>query len=402
MLLKDGTKELYKTTLGEDNDQVIIGDRANTSTFKPIIQLSKWGGEESLSIESKIFTFTNLVMVAGELLIENNNYGFYFNSPDSENLKFGILLKKKPPTNSFSLQLTGWENFDFCYQTPFSNLNPDGSAWELNVWGLQRYQSPGVPGSYAVYHKTKRDHIVGLTNYKCGKIGHLYCPKFIDALGNSVWGTLTVLNGVLTETIPQDFLNSATYPIRSNATFGYVAKGMTSDSAGESTSYLELDAASPVGGGTLTNLTICMTPGSTNTIRYAFYGETSNVPSTRHARDAALVTVPNTVKDWYSNISGNHEQDSDGVPTSAAWSYVLSESATQYWGAFYFTLNNNHLWWYDTAGGIKEMRYESSDTPSPAGVTSEGYTDFHISCFATYTAAGGALDISTKVTALCG
>jgi len=72
-----------------------------------------------------------------------------------------------------------------------------------------------VVGSYAVYHKTRRDHYPGKPNYRAGKVAHIYRPRIVDAAGKAVWGELSAepVLGRLTITIPQEFLETA---------FGYV------------------------------------------------------------------------------------------------------------------------------------------------------------------------------------
>ena len=47
----------------------------------------------------------------------------------------------------------------------------------------------------------------------------------MDKNGKSVWCSLNIENGILTETIPQTFLDTAVYPIRINETFGYATIG---------------------------------------------------------------------------------------------------------------------------------------------------------------------------------
>jgi hypothetical protein len=61
--------------------------------------------------------------------------------------------------------------------------------------------------------------------YKAGKAFHIYRPHIIDASGAETWGILHIENGIYSVEIPQDFLNTAVYPIRSNDTFGYTILG---------------------------------------------------------------------------------------------------------------------------------------------------------------------------------
>ena len=131
----------------------------------------------------------------------------------------------------------------------------------------RKVRPPRVVGSYAVYHaEDKKDN-----EYKTGKAFHIFRPWAEDATKNRVWCDLNIPtkdNGELTGenatlTIPQDFLDEATYPVYVDPTIGY-------ESVGASTAdpnYIR---------GTLYN-----TPNANiqiNTI-YAYFGWSSGSPS---------------------------------------------------------------------------------------------------------------------------
>jgi len=89
-----------------------------------------------------------------------------------------------------------------------------------------------VVGSYAVYHSTKRNNIVGGMEYQTGKAFHIYRPHAVDADGVKVWCELDITEGELTVTVPEDFLNKASYPVVVDPTFGYSSVGASSFSLG--------------------------------------------------------------------------------------------------------------------------------------------------------------------------
>ena len=84
----------------------------------------------------------------------------------SEGFKIDILLKEKPATNTFCYDLEGWEDYDFFYQPPLTQQEIDEGA----------SRPPEIEGSYAVYHKTLKNHVVGKTNYETGKFAHIPFP----------------------------------------------------------------------------------------------------------------------------------------------------------------------------------------------------------------------------------
>src|SRR3990167_108427 len=135
-------------------------------------------------------------------------------------LELEILLKEKPDTNKFDFAIDGADNLNFFYQPALTQADMD----EIS------YRPDNVVGSYAVYHKTKRDHRKGNTNYAVGKVAHIYRPKAIDANGVGVWAELLYENGVLSVIVPQSFLDGAVYPVKVDPTFGYTSIGGSNSS----------------------------------------------------------------------------------------------------------------------------------------------------------------------------
>ena len=229
----NATRKLYVTKLGVDNDDVEIGDGKSLTNLNPQVKLFRWNKENSLSIK-----FTGLKAPATfdsqtkTLEIKNNKMGFYFNRADDTNLKFGLIFYEKPVVNTWDFQLEGWEDFGFHYQHPLANVNSDGSTWEETPNGIRSDRPVDVVGSYAIYHKTKRDHRVGEINYRTGKFGHFYRPKFIDANGKWVWGSLHIEKGIYTVSVPQNFLDSAVYPVKANDNFGEEGVGGSTHTGG--------------------------------------------------------------------------------------------------------------------------------------------------------------------------
>lgn len=139
---------------------------------------------------------------------------------ESEAHEFEIVLKEKPASNVMAFTLQHKE-VDFFYQP------------ELTAEDIERGESrpDSVVGSYAIYHKTKMHN-----EYRSGKVGHIYRPRIEDAAGNSTWGDLHIdpRANTLTVTIPQAFLDEATYPVRHAAglTFGYTTAGASGQNTG--------------------------------------------------------------------------------------------------------------------------------------------------------------------------
>jgi hypothetical protein len=88
------------------------------------------------------------------------------------------------------------------------------------------HRPENVVGSYVVCASENKINYVGGKEYKCGQVGVIYRPKVTDAEGKWVWEELKIENGLLTITIPQEFLDKAVYPLSSKGVnFGYETKG---------------------------------------------------------------------------------------------------------------------------------------------------------------------------------
>ncbi len=187
---------------------------------RPEVRLERWNGEVGLGVAYESVNgagarvpFTDRVEWKGAKE-EVHAYPL----PATRQMEDGgfeieVVLKEKPDTNVFEFTIADAEDFNFFYQP------------EEIEEGTRRPEN--VVGSYAVYHKTHRDHVEGQTNYTTGKAFHIYRPKAIDADGNEVWAELFYADGVLSVTVPQNFLEGATYPVRVDPTFGYTTIGGT-------------------------------------------------------------------------------------------------------------------------------------------------------------------------------
>lgn len=104
--------------------------------------------------------------------------------------KIDIILDKKPDTNVFCYTIEGAENYDFFYQTPLTQQEIDEGS----------EQPDNIIGSYAVYHKTLRNHEVGKTNYETGKVMHIPRPQVWevnDKENTTIWADLSYNEGQL-------------------------------------------------------------------------------------------------------------------------------------------------------------------------------------------------------------
>jgi len=201
------------------------------------LSLFKWGTETSFQIDLDAVLSTQHKFLETENKIEvetpdsilrvypidtRTTGAFYGESIDiiqchDGGLRFEIVFKKKRPAmdNSFSFPIVA-KNLRFSYQ-PFLTQE------EIDAGVIRSFN---VEGSYAVYHASKRDN-----QYMTGKAFHIYRPIAEDALGVKAWCSIHIDKYLdptsLTLTIPQQFLDEATYPITIDPDFGYTSIGGT-------------------------------------------------------------------------------------------------------------------------------------------------------------------------------
>jgi hypothetical protein len=179
---------------------------------RPEVRLKKWSGEVDLGVRyDGVKSAGSRALLTNRMEWKSQKEEVHAYPKDNGDFEIEVVLKEKPKTNKFDFQLDGYQDLDFFYQPA---LTPE----EIEQ-GAERPEN--VVGSYAVYHKSKSNHVIGKTNYATGKAFHIYRPKAIDANGNEVWATLDYKNGVLSVTVPQEFLNTAVYPVLVDPTFGY-------------------------------------------------------------------------------------------------------------------------------------------------------------------------------------
>ena len=322
-LIFNAEKQIYATTLGED--EVIIGNEKSAS-FEPHIQFTKWNKENSLSVipDTTLFTSTTLTLSADKIEIGDAKTGFYFEpQEDGVNFKFGVTLYEIPLNPSivtidgkkyFKLdyQVENWEEYNWYYQPPLTNIEPDGSSWEgwidHPVLGHihKNTQSAESNGSWCIYHKTKANN-----QYKIGKMGVIYRPKFIDADGKWVWGLGLFDNGVFSELVSEDFVLSAKLPVKSNATYGNTSNPTGAEASKDDRYCTVYNVAGTMPeNGTITKLHIWLRWELTDNIRINYYGNDGNKCSASDVQ-GTYGNADNVYHDYSYNISGDSENSGD-------------------------------------------------------------------------------------------
>ena len=374
-ITKISGKQAYKTTLGEDNDEVIIGDEkaSQFTAFKPQVKMWRWNKENLLSIKvsNTLIPNASTSSVGKELIHKNHKIGFYFKQVDDDSFKFGLILYEKPKTNTWNFQLEDWEDFDFFYQdTLENNWKNSNKRQTLQEYLAIRERPDDVVRSYAVYHKTKANHEIGKTNYKIGKFCHIFRPKFIDADDKFEWAKLHIENGVYTISVSQFFLDNANYPIRVNDTWGYESGASTNNISiwSKPLANVFADSLSPSTGGTITKYTAkVLASATTKDLRVSAYSVSANLPDSRLAAPVTIIST--TVADWRD---------------SAAISQTMVNGITYTIGIG--SQDDYVKLYYDWVSGDQNSRHDTVED-LPASWSHQDYDNDKLSGYATWEAA---------------
>lgn len=207
------------TTQSSDSDGGAI--ETELSKEEPSLTFSKWDGDAVLKMQygagvGSDHLFGSAVSWESGLEVRplpattNTDGGF----------EMTITVDSRPPSNRFQFFFEGYQDFDFFLQPP---LNEDPNFTQYNCTETMCTDDEGemiaertkdVIGSYAIYHKSLKDHETGKVNYATGKFAHIFRPLVTDADGHQVFGDLEYRDGTLTIIVPQEFLDTATYPVK--------------------------------------------------------------------------------------------------------------------------------------------------------------------------------------------
>jgi hypothetical protein len=206
-VVKDDSKEKIELEIGDSKQE----------EFFPQAKIMKWDNEVNFSIrydnKSRNFKEEN-----GKIICEGNeNVQIYeLDGFEDGGLEFEIVLKEKPETNIFNFTLET-KGLNFFYQRELTEKEKEQGA----------KRPENVVGSYAVYHKTKKNNNTKGKFYKTGKFFHIYRPKTIDDSGKEIYCDLNIDEDkkILSVSVPEEFLNNAVYPVRVDPTFGYTSVG---------------------------------------------------------------------------------------------------------------------------------------------------------------------------------
>ena len=270
----------------KDEIEVRVGNKPTgqfgaDETFEPTLEIRRWnevGFKISPNLSAVALKDRTLMFEKEKIKYDTPKISFelYPYTEGEGGMKMVWYLNKKPASNivSFKIETSG---LDFFLQPPLTEEYQNGYSEEFqreivvtetqvkDLEGNILVERPeNIVGSYAVYHSTKGGlNDINGKDYKVGKFGHIFRPRLCDSNNWCVWGNLNIdaVNGIYLVEIPQDFLNKAVYPIKSNDTIGYNdTAGTVSNLAGDT---IRVSSTWAGANGTVTKITaLCDDAGS--------------------------------------------------------------------------------------------------------------------------------------------
>ena len=356
-----------------EKTEVRIGNE-NAASFEPSFEFKKWD-EVRFKITPKMGavaeTDKDFDVVGDKIKYKTpkEEVDFYelMDSPALHGGGYEIerILNEKPATNVLDFDMET-ENLEFFYQPIYTDAEIEEKA------SNEDFVNRDAMGSYVVYYKNVPLNYIGSKNYGTGKVGQIYRPRIDDSAGNSAYGELNidVTAKKLTVTIPQDFLDTAIYPIyhASGLVFGYQTIG----TAGNITIENSIKGSVFTMGtnaGAVDSITVYSNPSATTrTFGTAIYVSSSNALVANSGSTAQ--TPAATGAAWRTVTYGTRPSLTGGT------NYILAE-----WGS---SGTGTHVIYYDT-GTTNQGQTDANTGPFtwPNPLVPSGTTNKY-SIYATY------------------
>lgn len=343
---KGEPKDEVKVTIG-DNTPVKVGIFGATTEFQPDIEIGRWNEVyfrlKTSNLLSDVATSDKSVSFVGDRInfetpkMDFEMYGF---SEKEGGYKYVWYLNKKPASNKIVFEFES-SGLDFFYQPPLNEdypLSKNCSPTECdsdNDGDIDSFRPIDVVGSYVAYHSTRGGiNDANGKDYGTGQAFIIYRPHLIDANGMEAWGNLTIENGLYTVEIPREFFDKATFPIKSNDTFGYTTAGASSVTLNNANpargnSYAT-DTYTASTGDTITKMSIYCSRTSTGVLSLANYTYVSGLPASRLGSEEVI--TPGSSAGWADSAAVSNSL-TNGTAYTLALGHVVGADVTVYYTA---------------------------------------------------------------------
>jgi hypothetical protein len=313
--------------------------------------------------------------------------------------KIDILLTEKPDTNTFCYEIENADQYDFFLQPEITDEEaeaarlPDDTRSLLEIKRSMRPEE--IVGSYAVYHKTLKNHKVGGQNYATGKVLHIPFPYIweVEKEDQKVRAEdLTYENGRLCVVAPQAFLDTADYTngVRVDPTFGYTSVGASNsfDVGGFADNVTHAAKHSAPENGTIDSIHAAIARWGAGACTYEGYGviyENSDSSKVSGTQTSALTPTLTATLTFYTTTSGG-----GSVVGSTDYDVAFFMNATYGGGP---SCGSGTAYDSGTTNQGAKQTTTATTPPDPATFTRNNNL---YSIYATYTASGGGGSASVE------
>ncbi len=339
--------------------EVEVGDRKQ-SDFYPQVKIKRWMNECNFSARLKTeHKNPKVVEEDGKIKWKDGDIEahFYELEADGEQLEeggleFEIVYHKKPKSNvvEFTIQTKGLR---FLYQPELTQKERDE--------GCTRPEN--VVGSYAVYHKTKRHN-----KYKTGKAFHIFRPHVVDSDGNEAWADLHIdtVSEIMSIAVPQDFLDSAVYPVLVDPTLGWTGNGSTNHNVffPSATEAFGFRATMPSSGPGTPYISSISKKNENGSGRFVVWEDDVN----NSVHDYSGIFTPSSGSGWYTR-------------SDLQYNAVLSWNTSYFIGVI---AEDDYTYEYDTDAGETVIEDDSNNTTTPQDLTEDTSRGRIVSAYLTY------------------
>lgn len=278
----------FSLDLGDAKPVVTIGGKS-ADKFYPNVNNSFHDDEFffNLNCIDDIVTDESATKLDGVIsqTINNEKHEYYID--DSGRLKWDKVFSSCPDSMRARFKVRKSAGVQFYYQGALTEEEiADGCI-----------RPDDIVGSYAVYCDKANN------KYKTGKLCHIPRPFVIDVLGNCEWCVMIYeeisdMEGMLYIDMPEDFMRTASYPVRLDPTMGYTTAGGSASGS----RLVVLQTSTMSSSGTLGAMYgyARMVSSTSGLIKVGVYNDNSGVPGTLFDGPDEI-SVPSTTVAWYSS-----------------------------------------------------------------------------------------------------
>lgn len=358
--------------------EVEIGDKTKVGQFFPQLKSKLFNNHCNFSLrlmtsnpEIKVDTASNKIYY--ETAKEKVDF---FETTSGYEIAINLLSKPIKNTITFSIKS---KNVSFHFQKNIDDMTPEEL---LEIPAIDPYQPEHIKDSYVVYATSPppKSYKGKLTT---NKVAHIHRVWAEDSLGVRVWCKMEIRNSKLTITIPQNFLDTATYPVLVDPDFGFTDIGGSQATISTSTKNVCDDTSSrhhtASANEQIDNFSFYgrSTTGESSNIEIGAYDmSTTNEPHNANLATSADCNLTSATAGWVTSSNVN-------VALTSGNKYSIAIGDSRPGGAAAIK------GYYDALGGSQVAESSTTGALDATFNNDDGHLSYVFSAYATISTTGG-------------